>query len=92
MAPERKQKGNGVGETEPVWDLNIHSLHKQWNDYYVPNAQCVAAKPAPATPAGNYFLAGALRTVAHERTDGREDEEAGACSGLAKPRRSGARI
>ena len=73
MAPERKQKGDGVGETESVWDLNIHSFHKQWNEYYVPNAKCVAAKPAPATPAANYCLAGALRTVAHEWTDGRTE-------------------
>lgn len=73
VAPERKQKGDGVGEAESVWDLKIHSFHKQWNDYHVPNAKCVAAKPAPATPAANYCLAGALRTVAHGRTDGRTE-------------------
>ena len=33
VAPERKQKGDGVGEAESVWDLKIHSFHKQWNDY-----------------------------------------------------------
>lgn len=91
VAPERKQKGDGVGEAESVEDLKIHSFHKQWDNYYVPNAKCVAEKPAPSTPAASYCLAGGLRTAAHGRTDGRTDEHTSACSGLAQPRRSGAR-
>lgn len=76
VAPERKQKGDGVGEAESVEDLKIHSFHKQWDNYYVPNAKCVAEKPAPSTPAASYCLAGGLRTAAHGRTDGRTNIQA----------------
>lgn len=76
VAPERNQKGNGVGEAESVGDLKVHSFHKQWDNYYVPNAKCMAEKPVPATPAASYCLTGGLRTAAHGRTDGRTNMQA----------------
>lgn len=78
VAPDRKRKGVGVGEAGT--SRSIHSTNSGTTTIcpapsaWQQNRSRCAHSIAPATPAGNYCLAGALRTAAHGRTDGRRTE------------------